>query len=424
MRIAILGAGVIGVTTAYELSRNPDNEIVVVELNSKVASEASGVNAFMIAPGHSYAWASPKVPGILLKSIYRNDQAFRIRFRFDFQFWKWTALFLKQCNNADAVRNTLSKHALCCYSQKRLGIVVQECVLEYDRLTRGLLYLFRNSTTFEKGIEHAKLLADNGQELKNLNSDEVVDLEPAYTTSVSKIAGAVYSPSDETGNSQKFTRQLAQICQSRGVRFLLKTKIESLVAERNTVRCAKSSSGDIEADLFVVSMGAHTPLLLKPVGIDLPIYPVKGYSTTLPVGDEHSPPVIGTVDEDNLVAFSPSGNAIRATATAEFAGYNLAHKPKDFKPMLSAIEDLLPNAADYAKPIYRTCFRPMTPQGTPYIGFTRYDNLFVNSGQGHMGWTMACGSAKISADLISGHKPEIDASSFTPVYNCKRSVLP
>ena len=417
MRIAILGAGVIGVTTAYELSRNPDNEIVVVELNSEVASEASGVNASMIAPGHSYAWASPKVPGILLKSIYRNDQAFRIRFRFDFQFWKWTALFLKQCNNADAVRNTLSKHSLCCYSQKRLGIVVQESVLEYDRLTRGLLYLFRNSTTFQKGIEHAKLLADNGQELNTLNSDEVIDLEPAYTTSVSKIAGAVYSPSDETGNSQKFTQQLAKICQSRGVQFLLNTKIESLVAERNTVRCAKSSSGDIEADLFVVSMGAHTPLLLTPVGIDLPIYPVKGYSVTLPVGDEHSPPAIGTVDEDNLVAFSPIGNAIRATATAEFAGYNLAHKPKDFKPMLSAVKDLLPNAADYAKPIYRTCFRPMTPQGTPYIGFARYDNLFVNSGQGHMGWTMACGSAKIAADLIFGRKPEIDASSFHPVYS-------
>ena len=273
---------------------------------------------------------------------------------------------LKQCNNADAIRNTLSKHSLCCYSQKRLGIVVQENVLEYDRLTRGLLYLFRNSTTFQKGIEHAKLLADNGQELKTLNSDEIIELEPAYTTSVSKIAGAVYSPSDETGNSQKFTQQLAKICQSRGVQFLLNTKIESLVAERNTVRCAKSSSGEIEADLFVVSMGAHTPLVLTPIGIDLPIYPVKGYSVTLPVGGEHSPPAIGTVDEDNLVAFSPIGNAIRATATAEFAGYNLAHKPKDFKPMLNAIEDLLPKAADYTKPIYRTCFRPMTPQGTPY----------------------------------------------------------
>ena len=417
MRIAILGAGVIGVTTAYELSRNPDYEIIVVELNSEVASEASGVNASMIAPGHSYAWASPKVPGILLKSIYRNDQAFRIRFRFDFQFWKWTALFLKQCNNADAVRNTLNKHSLCCYSQKRLGIVVQENALEYDRLTRGLLYLFRNSTTFQKGIEHAKLLADNGQELKTLKSDEVVDLEPAYSTSVSKIAGAVYSPSDETGNSQKFTQQLAKICQSRGVQFLLNTKIESLVAERNTVQCANSSIGDIEADLFVVSMGAHTPLLLTPVGIDLPIYPVKGYSVTLPVGGEHSPPAIGTVDEDNLVAFSPIGNAIRATATAEFAGYNLAHKPKDFKPMISAIKDLLPNAADYEKPIYRTCFRPMTPQGTPYIGFARYDNLFINSGQGHMGWTMACGSAKIAADLILGRRPEIDVSSFNPVYS-------
>ena len=414
MRVVILGAGVIGVTTAYELSRNKDHQITVIDTNPEVASEASGVNAAMIAPGHAYAWASPKVPGILLKSIYRNDQAFRIRFRFDLNFWKWTALFLKQCNNEDAIRNTVRKHSLCAYSQKRLGIIVDENQLEYERITKGLLYVFRNQKSFQAGIEHSKLLEDNGQTLNVLNVDELIALESAFRHSRDKLAGAVYSPSDETGNSQLFSRQLAEVCQSRGVEFVLNTKVESLKAGKDKVDCVKTSNGDFEADLFIVSLGAYSPTVLQPIGVNLPIYPVKGYSLTLPSTPDHDHLSIGTVDEDNLVACSPIGNSVRVTATAEFAGFNLAHKPKDFKPMMSAVRDLFPTIADYESPTYRACFRPMTPQGTPYIGFSRYQNLFVNSGQGHMGWTMSCGSARIAADLIEGRTPEIDVQSFQP----------
>ena len=412
MRIVVLGAGVVGITTAYELLRNGDNEITVVDSSPEAATEASAVNASMIAPGHAFAWASPKVPGILLKSLYRNDQAFRIRFRLDLQFWKWTALFLKQCNNADAHRNTVQKHALCAYSQKRLGIVADENSIEFDRIQRGLLYLYRDPHTFQNGVAHSRIIADCGHQTEILNADEVVDLEPAYEGERSKISGAVYCPTDETGNSQEFTRKLAQICNARNVRFVFNTKVESLVTENGRVRSVRMSGEELEADLFVVSLGAHTPLVLKPIGIDLPIYPVKGYSLTLPVRDDDERLTIGTVDEDNLVAFAPIGNDFRATATAEFAGYNLAHKPKDFQPMIRSIKGLLPNSADFENPTFRTCLRPMTPQGTPYIGFTNYENLFVNSGQGHMGWTMACGSAKIAADLIAGTTPEIDVRAF------------
>lgn len=412
MRIVVLGAGVVGVTTAYELSRSGGHQITIVDAAPEIASEASAVNASMIAPGHAFAWASPKVPGILLKSLYRNDQAFRIRLRFDRQFWKWTALFLKQCNDADAYRNTVQKHALCTYSQKRLGILVDENSIQYDRIQHGLLYLFRDPHTFQKGVEHSRILVECGQQIEILNTDEVVELEPAYKSERSKICGALYCPTDETGNSQEFTSNLAQICKSRNVDFLLNTRVDSLVTEADQVRCVETSGGRLEADLFVVSLGAHTPLILKPIGINLPIYPVKGYSLTLPVRADNEPLTIGTVDEDNLVAFAPVGNAFRATATAEFAGYNLAHKPNDFQPMIKALKGLLPNAADYENPTYRTCLRPMTPQGTPYIGFTNYQNLFVNSGQGHMGWTMACGSAKIAADLIAGNTPEIDVRAF------------
>lgn len=412
MRIVILGAGIIGITTAYELSRNDGFRITVVDANPEPASEASGVNAAMIAPGHAFAWASPKVPAILLKSIYRNDQAFRIRFQFDMQFWRWTALFLKQCNNADAMRNTIQKHNLCVYSQKRLGIISNENDLEYDRITKGLLYVYRREASFRSGIEHSKILQNNGQKLDILSTDEVVDLEPTFRHAYNRITGAIYSPTCETGNSQIFCRQLVDVCESKGVDFLLNTKVKSIVTDNTRVRSVVTSKGEIEADLYIVSLGAYTPIVLRPIGINLPIYPVKGYSLTLPANQEHTNLTIGTVDEDNLVACSPIGQVVRATSTAEFAGYNLAHKPKDFAPMMNTVKELLPHAAIYDEPIYRTCFRPMTPQGTPYIGYTKFENLFVNSGQGHMGWTMSCGSAKIAADLIMGADPEIDVDCF------------
>ena len=412
MKIIILGAGLIGVTTAYELARSGNHQITVVDSASAVATEASAVNASMIAPGHSYAWASPKVPGILLKSFYRNDQAFRIRLRFDLQFWKWTALFLKQCNDTDAERNTIRKHGLCTYSQKRLGILVKENAIEYDRTQRGLLYLYRDAELLQKGAAHSRLLSDRGHQTQIMTADEVVEIEPAYEKERSKIAGAIYCPTDETGNSQKFTKSLAASCTEKEVEFRFDTKVRSLVSENGRIRCVETSDGHLEADLYVISLGAYTPLILKTVGINVPIYPVKGYSLTLPIRPDDQPPTIGTVDEDNLVAFSRIGDSFRATATAEFAGYDLSHKPKDFKTMINAVKGLVPNAADYENPNYKTCLRPMTPQGSPYIGFSRIENLFVNSGQGHMGWTMACGSAKIASDLIEGVEPEIDATEF------------
>jgi len=404
-----------GVTTAYELARGGSHAITVFDAANDVATEASGVNAAMIAPGHSYAWASPKVPGILLKSIYRNDQAFRIRLRLDWDLWKWTALFLKQCNNVDAIRNTIHKHNLCKYSQKRLRLITAENHFRYDQQRRGLLFIYRTDATLAKGIEHSHLLADNGHHFTTLSPDEVVDLEPVYRHSVSKFAGALYAPDDETGDSRKFTKQLAKRCKELGVQFKLQTKVVSLKGNSGRIECADTGSERIEADLYIAALGAHTAKVLRTAAVNLPIYPVKGYSLSMPANDNTEPLLVGAVDEDRLVAYSPVGSGIRGTATAEFSGYDLSHRPRDFRPMTLAMKDLLPKAADYEKPTYRTCLRPMTPHGVPYIGFTYYENLFVNAGQGHMGWTMACGSAKIAADLIAGVQPQIDAAPFCPI---------
>ena len=416
MRIAILGAGVIGVTTAYELiSRDNAHQIAVYDVASEVATEASAVNASMIAPGHAYAWASPKVPMILLKSFYRHDQAFRIRFQLNRQFWKWTALFLKQCNNHDAKENSLRKHTLCTYSQKVLNEVVDRHQIEYDQITRGVLYLFRNQNSLKSGISHSKLLVSNGHHFEILDPQQIAELDPAYSSAKTSIAGAIYSPSDESGSCAKFTKALTNLCEQKGVQFNYDHKIINLKVENGSILSAASSKGEIEADLYVVSLGAHSPIVLRTAGVDLPICPVKGYSVTLPTSKTNIPPTIGSVDEDNLVACAPMGESVRATATAEFAGYNLTHRPKDFRHIIKAVSDLMPDAAKFDNPTYRTCLRPMTPQGTPYIGFTKVENLFVNSGHGHMGWTMACGSARIAADLIHGRPTGIDADAFSPI---------
>ena len=414
MRIIILGAGLVGVTTAYELSRSGEHDITVIDAADDVATEASGINAAMIAPGHAYAWASPKVPAILFKSFFLNNQAFRIKPQFDKQFWKWIALFLKQCNDSDAIRNTINKHNLCSYSQHRLGVIVEENQIEYDRIEKGLLYLYRNSNTFKKGVEHTNILQDNGQQLTTLNPDEVVKLEPGYKDASDKIAGAIYSPTDETGNSQIFSIKLKEICESRGVKFVFNTRIRKLESSKSRVQNISTTQSNFEGDLFIMCLGANSPLLLRSIGIDVPIYPIKGYSITFPMHEGGARLSIGTVDEDNLMACSPIGNELRATATAEFCGYNSTHRPKDFNRMIRDLSSLLPNAANYQNPKYGACLRPMTPQGTPYIGFShRHDNLFVNSGHGHMGWTMSCGSAKIAADLILGRQPDIDTECFT-----------
>lgn len=414
MKIAILGAGVVGVTTAYELSRNPDYRIEVVDAGAGAATEASGVNASMIAPGHAYAWASPAVPKILLKSFYRNDQAFRMKFRLNAQFWRWTALFLKQCNERDAIASTKRKHALCRYSQQMLNETVARHDIQYDRVARGLLYFYRSEQSMRAGVRRSRLLADQGQQMEVLSAEEVVQLDQAYAPAQAQIAGAIYSPSDETGSSQKFVQSLVGICESRGVKFRFGANVHALRLSGKKVQSAVTADGEIDADLFVVSLGAHSPLILRKVGVSVPIYPVKGYSVTLPVSASDSPPTIGAVDEDRLVAYAPIGDAMRITATAEFCGYDASHSPKDFAPMMKAVQGLMPSAADYSRPTYRTCFRPMTPQGTPYIGFTHVENLFVNSGQGHMGWTMASGSAKIAADLIAGNAAAIDVTAFDP----------
>ena len=412
MKVLVMGGGVVGVAAAYRLLAD-GHEVSVLDRHSAAAEDTSFGNAGMIAPGHAFAWSSPRAPLMLLRSLWRNDQALRFKLRPDPRLWYWSLLFLGQCTSERSRVNTLRKHRLCVYSQQALQDVVRETGVEYDRVTGGLLYLYRSQATFDAGVEHMQILADDGQEMRVLDRDGVARADPALEPVKDKIAGGVYCPTDESGDCRKFTQALAAHCAERGVRFHYDTTIQRIERDGDRINRVVTDRGEHRADVYVMSLGSQSPILARQVGESLPIYPVKGYSVTLPVGGANNPPTIGAVDEDNLVAYTRMGDRLRVTATAEFAGYDTSHRPEDFRGMLRAVQDLLPNGGDYARPSYWAGLRPMTPEGTPIFGRGRVANLIFNAGQGHMGWTMACGSARITADLVAGRQPEISLEGMT-----------
>ena len=413
MRVLVLGGGVAGVSAAWRLLAD-GHEVSVVDRQPAPALETSYANAGLIAPGHSFAWASPKAPGILLKSMWRDDQAFRFRLTPDPRMWAWSLRFLRQCTAARARTNTLRKHALCLYSQRLFRNLIAETGIEYDGRTGGLLYLYRTPASFERGIANMRVLAEHGQQQEVVDPDRITEIDPALAAARDRIAGGVYCPTDESGDARLFTANLARLCADRGAVFNYRRTVQALVAEGDRIERISTDKGDMTADVYVLSLGCYSPHQVRPLGIGLPVYPVKGYSVTVPLGTEGKAPAIGGVDEDNLVAYCPLGQRLRVTATAEFAGYNTSHRPADFGKMLRAIQDLFPGGGDFSQPEYWAGLRPMTPAGTPILGFGRHRNLCYNTGHGHMGWTMACGTAAIVADLIGGRTPDLNLDGMRP----------
>lgn len=412
MKTIVLGGGIVGVTTAYFLAK-AGAEVVVVDRRDGVALETSFANAGLIAPGHSYTWASPRAPKILLKSLFSDGQALRLKWTPDWRMWAWCRLFLLNCTAERSRRNTSIKVRLCRYSQQQLQHATNDEALRYDRISGGLLYLYRDEASFERGVANMRVLADNGLALETLDAAAVVAREPALAGARNNIAGAIYCPSDESGDAHLFTRALAERCRALGVEFRLGESIEGVCASAGEVEYVQTSRGRLSGERYVLALGSYSPFVARPLGYRLPIYPVKGYSVTLPIDERHEPPTLGGVQENQLVAWARFGQRLRLTATAEFSGFDTTHEPADFAHMLQTAKQLFPNGADYTKPSYWAGLRPMTPEGTPIIGATRHRNLFLNTGHGHMGWTMSCGTAKIVADLIHGRSPDIDITGMT-----------
>lgn len=412
MKTVVLGGGIVGVTTAYFLAKAGD-EVVVVDRCEGVALETSFANAGLIAPGHSYTWASPRAPKILFKSLFAEGQALRLKLNADWRMWAWCWLFLRNCTVERSRLNTSRKVRLCRYSQQLLQRTTQDEQLTYDRISRGLLYLYRDPASFERGVSNMSILADNGLPLLTLDRHAVIAREPALAASASSIEGAIYCPSDESGDAHLFTRELERRCRELGVEFQLGTTIREVRASADQIDYVDTSRGRVSGDRYVLALGSYSPFLARRLGYRLPIYPVKGYSVTLPIDESHEPPTLGGVEESQLVAWARFGQRLRLTATAEFCGYDTNHSPADFSHMLQTSKALFPNGADYQRPSYWAGLRPMTPEGTPLIGPTRHRNLFFNTGHGHMGWTMSCGTAKILVDLMSGRRPDIDITGMT-----------
>ena len=408
MKVLVLGGGVIGVTTAYYLAKD-GHEVTVVERHPAAASETSYANAGLVAPAHAYAWASPKAPKILFKSLFMKDQALRLKLRADPRMWRWALRFLAQCTEERARINTLCKLRLCVYSVERLNEVVADTGVAYDGLAKGNLYLYRSGQSFEKGVAHTAILREQGVEIRVLDRDGLAGIEPALEPVKDRLAGGMHAPGDQSGDARMFTRNLAAWCAGHlGVHIEYDTRVTALVASGGRIERAVTDRGARDADAFVLAAGHGSPFLGAPIGVELPIYPCKGYSVTVPVGRSNLSPKIGMVDEDHLVAFCPMGERLRITSTAEFSGYDKSHSAKDFRAMFNVARDLFPGGGDYSRPEHWAGLRPMTPTTVPIFGFARYRNLMLNVGHGHIGWTMACGSAKVVSDLLAGRDPGID----------------
>ena len=408
MKVAVLGAGVIGVTSAYYLAAD-GHEVTVIDRREQAASETSYGNAGLITPGDSYAWASPEALKLFLKSLYRRDLGIKMRAYADPRLWSWSLKFLRECTLARTRINTLRKLRLTLYARECLAGLMTRTGIRFDATSRGVVYFYRSQESLDHGVSHMRLLADHGLRIEVIDRNRLVEIEPALAPAKDKLAGAIFSPMDQTGDSAQFTRKLAAWCAEQGtVTFRYGTTINSLAVEGDSIRRVTTDQGPVDADLFILALGAESPRLAQSIGVTLPIYPVKGYSLTVPISGAHQAPSIGGVDEDKLIAFSRLGNRLRLAATAEFAGYNQGYRPNDFRALLATARELFPNGGDYENAERWAGLRPMTPSSVPILGRAVYRNLYLNVGHGHVGWTMCCGSGKFVADLVAGRKPEID----------------
>ncbi|MER9362404.1 D-amino acid dehydrogenase [Mesorhizobium sp. M0500] len=408
MKILVLGAGVVGTAAAYYLASD-GHEVTVIERHPAAARGTSQSNAGLVSPGDATAWASPAALKTFLRGLYNHDLGIKVRLRFDPYFFAWSLRFLRQCTHKRMRANTDVKLRLALYSRDCINAVSAETGIHYDERKKGILYFFRSQQSFDTGTDNYRYLGEHGLPIEIVGRDRLVELEPGLAGAKDKIAGGVYSPIDQTGDSSQFTQRLAAYAAEKlGVQFLYGTTVEGLDIDGDRVRAVMTSAGPVAGDAVVISMGPESGLLGRRYGIDLPVYPVKGYTVTVPLEDESKGPIMGGADEDRLIGYSRLANRLRMSSTAEFTGFDRRFKPRDFNSILNTGKDLFPGAFDESKAEVWAGLRPMMPNSVPVIGRARYDNLYLDTGHGHLGWTMACGSGKFLADVVAGRKPEID----------------
>ncbi|WP_124386046.1 D-amino acid dehydrogenase [Pseudomonas sp. R5-89-07] len=411
MKVLVLGAGLAGIPSAYYLARD-GHDVTVIDRQSAPAMETSFANGSLLCQGHSYPWASPAAPRIMMKSFFRNDQALRIAPKIDPRMWSWLIKFLCECPRARADKHAATRLRLASYSQEVMKEVVNDTQIQFHHVDKGLLYVYRTQHSMEEGLRQMRVLEQAGLNIEVVSGARVAELEPALKPVADKLVGGVYVPSDGTGDARLFTAELARVCAERGVKFMFNTQVLGLDIDNRKVRAVSTSKGLIAADAIVVAMGSYSSILLRNHGVKIDVFPVKGYSMTVPIERPDEAPTMGGLDEDNLLAYSVLGDRLRLTATAEFTGYDMSISRDDFRYMTQAAKDLFPTIGDYSKAELWCGLRPATPDGNPLFGATQITNLFLNTGHGSQGWTMSCGSGKVTADLIAGRTPDLDISAM------------
>lgn len=412
MKIIIAGSGVIGVTSAYYLAKQ-GHEVVVLDRQSGPALETSYGNAGMVSTGYSAPWAAPGIPMKAIKWLASEYPPLVMGNPFDYQLVRWSMQMLANCTASRYEINKGRLLRLASYSRKAFSELREEIAIPYDEGSKGTLQLFRNQAQLEAVDADRSILEDYGIDSACLDVDQCIEVEPALARVKEKIIGGLRIPIDETGDCFKFTNVLAAKAEALGVTFHFGVDIKALKEEGGRIHAVETSAGIFSADAYVMAMGSYSPLLLRPLGIDLPIYPVKGYSLTLPVTNPEAAPISTLMDETYKVAITRLGDRIRVGGTAELNGYDLTLPKQRRKTIDYVVSDLFPEGGDLDHAEFWTGLRPMTPDGTPVVGETPYENLFLNTGHGTLGWTLSCGSGRLLADVVSGREPEISLEGLT-----------
>jgi D-amino-acid dehydrogenase len=411
MRVVILGSGVVGVTSAWYLAR-AGHQVTVLDRQSAPGMETSFANAGQVSPGYSAPWAGPDIPVKALKWLMMRHRPLVFWPQANGGLYPWLARMLANCTEAAYAINKARMVRLAEYSRDCLRDLRDETGIAYDQRTKGTLQLFRTQKQLDAvGGDTAVLDAFNVP-YELLDPAGCIVSEPALGLVPGKFVGGLRLPRDETGDAHVFTQRLAVLAEAAGVVFRHGITVQGLETEGDRVTGVRTDQGRIAADSYVVAMGSYSTALLRPLGVNLPVYPVKGYSLTLPITEEAAAPVSTVMDETYKVAITRLGDRIRVGGTAELAGFSLTLRKPRRETLAHSVGDLFPRGGNLAQASFWAGLRPMTPDGTPVVGPTRYRNLHLNTGHGTLGWTMACGSGRLLADLVTGRPPDIDSGDL------------
>jgi D-amino-acid dehydrogenase len=411
MKILILGSGVIGTTTAWYLAK-AGHKVTVIDRQAGPALETSFGNAGEISPGYSSPWAGPGVPEKAVKWVLMRHGPLRIVPQVDPAMWRWCLSMLANCNADAYARNKRRMVRLAEYSRDQMIALRRSTGVAYAGRQQGTLQLFRTQKQLDGSAADIKVLDELGVSYELLDRAGCITAEPGLAHAATPLVGGLRLPNDETGDCHLFTTRLAALAAAEGVTFRFGVTIDRLEVADHRVTGVMTNEGLIEADRYVVALGSYSPLLLKPIGIDLPVYPIKGYSITVPVVNDDRAPVSTVLDETYKVATTRLADRIRVGGTAEIAGYSTSLPKARKAPLVKSLTELFPGAGDLSAATFWSGLRPMTPDGTPVIGQAGPSNLYLNTGHGTLGWTMAAGSGRVLADLLSGRPAEIETSDL------------